>query len=214
MVHEHWALHAKQLTPLVSEILLPPLSFPLPNHCNTFTPQSPFPSKQLQLQVATATWFWTRPLHSGIWWVGQTPKKICITETSLLFSLCSGNLTFPLRKIFLMWVGGWVGRGWPGPQMTPLPPAVRKQWPVLNFAAQWIAVVRFLPSPPPRKHTPTIVFVKPPNTHFAQSCARSENQQPDGDLVMGQGCRCRLLWACSARLLGRRAIAAVLLCCV
>ena len=32
----------------------------------------------------------------------------------------------------LVWVGGWVGRGWPGPHMPPPPPGgggVSQQWP-------------------------------------------------------------------------------------
>ena len=33
-----------------------------------------------------------------------------------------GSFAFPWRKIFLLWVGGWVSQGWPGPQMTPPTP--------------------------------------------------------------------------------------------
>ena len=46
-----------------------------------------------------------------------------------------------------MWVGGAVGHGWPGPQMTPPPSRVTKQWPVAHV---WEGLKgQSVPPPPP-----------------------------------------------------------------
>ena len=43
-------------------------------------------------------------------WVGQRPKKFCVPEIGVKFPAPLINFIFCLRKNFLMWVGGWVGR--------------------------------------------------------------------------------------------------------
>ena len=67
------------------------------------------------------------------WWVGgwvRGLEKVCVPKISLKFPALLINFIFCPRQIFLMWVGGWVGRGWPGPQTTnPPPPPVTKEWP-------------------------------------------------------------------------------------
>ena len=50
---------------------------------------------------------------------GQRQKKVCVPKIGLKFPVHLINFVFCRRKSFLMWVGGWVGRGWPGPQTTP-----------------------------------------------------------------------------------------------
>ena len=42
-------------------------------------------------------------------------KKVCVPKIGLKFPAPLINLFFCQRKIFLMWVGGLVGQGWPGP---------------------------------------------------------------------------------------------------
>ena len=54
------------------------------------------------------------PLPQGGGWVCWRPKKF-EPKIGLKFH----KFHFCPRKIFLMWLGGWVGRGWPGPQTTP-----------------------------------------------------------------------------------------------
>ena len=57
----------------------------------------------------------------------------------------------PRRKIFLMWVRGWVGRGWPGPQTAPPPPPVLKQsGPVSRKAVRQAKTTHQAPVEPPR----------------------------------------------------------------
>ena len=41
--------------------------------------------------------------------VSEAKKKFVYLKSA-------SNFLFGPRKIFLMWVGGWVGWGWPGPQ--------------------------------------------------------------------------------------------------
>ena len=41
---------------------------------------------------------------------GGGQKKVCVPEIDLHFGASLINFVFPPRKVFLMWVGGWVGR--------------------------------------------------------------------------------------------------------
>ena len=62
-----------------------------------------------------------RPKWVGGWVRGR--KTVCGPQFGLELRVPFGPFVFCPRKIFQMWVGGGVGRGWPQPQMT-----VRKQW--------------------------------------------------------------------------------------
>ena len=43
-----------------------------------------------------------------------------VRENGLILPAPLTNFMFCRRKIFLMWVGGWVGRGWPAPPPPPM----------------------------------------------------------------------------------------------
>ena len=54
--------------------------------------------------------------------MGQRPEKRLGPKMGLDFPASLINFVFPLRTIFLMWVGEGGGGGYPGPQTTPPPP--------------------------------------------------------------------------------------------
>ena len=63
-----------------------------------------------------------KPPHGG---GGSEAKKVCVPKIGLKFPAPLIIFIFCRRKSFLMWVGGWVGRGWPGPQTSPPAPQPR-----------------------------------------------------------------------------------------
>ena len=69
----------------------------------------------------------------GAGWAGQKPKGACVPKADLQFRAHLINFIFLLGKIFLMWVGGWVGQAAEPRQPfrpSPLPsPGNPKPWP-------------------------------------------------------------------------------------
>ena len=77
-----------------------------------------FNFQAIMRQPAIAQWLSTLSREGG-----QGPKKsVCTYYQPPISSL---NEQFPFifcpRKTFLMWVGWWVSRGWPGPHQPPHP---------------------------------------------------------------------------------------------
>ena len=77
-------------------------------------------------------------------WV-RDQKKSCVPKISLKFLPPLVNVIFLLEEFFFDVGGGWVGRGWPGPQ-TPPPPLLSNSLPATPGAAPPPALV----TPPPK----------------------------------------------------------------
>ena len=52
----------------------------------------------------------------------EAKKRVCVSETRVKFPASLIVFVFLLRKLFLVWVGGWVGRARAGQGPKPHPP--------------------------------------------------------------------------------------------
>ena len=104
------------------------------------------------------------PGHCSVWRTPQPPgkgvggglrgqQKVCVSKIVLKIPAPLIIFIFRWRNIFLMWKGGWVSPGWPGPQTTDNPPGITTQWPARVYRSgqpgqETVAPANTVPLPP------------------------------------------------------------------